>query len=248
MTMMVIRGLTHDYNYYPEDFTGSDGRVYHRGYYDENGQYYQNVGVENETVELECPYCGTRAKIKWKEGMLPKCEACGGEYDIHTDKAAPTQQVSGNPYGTPGAGAQNNSAGGKILRFAAIAAVVVIGLAILGVFSGSKDKGSSEVVQQVGGDTLYVDAIGRDCVWDEEIGSWYDDESQCWFEFNRDLNPAQWQYWYENISSDYGDYGWMEYDDKEKQWYIETDAGNWEKLPSTYNTSKLWHMKDAYRE
>ena len=64
----------------------------------------------------------------------------------------------------------------------------------------------------------------------------------CYFFKNTDLEPEIWQYWFENVSSDYGDYGWMEYDFDEDCWYIQTDDETWEKY--TGSTDGLWHMNE----
>ena len=45
---------------------------------------------------------------------------------------------------------------------------------------------------------------------------------------------------YEGISSDYGDYGWMEHDSE--GWWIEASEGNWIPLPSSYDSSGLWYI------
>ena len=93
-------------------------------------------------------------------------------------------------------------------------------------------------------DTIYVDAIGRECSW-HSSGNYYDPVTDCYFWLNDTVSPPIWQYWYEGISSDYGDYGWMEYDFKEKRWYIEASKGNWIVLPDKYDQSKLWHMQTS---
>ena len=49
-------------------------------------------------------------------------------------------------------------------------------------------------------------------------------------------DASQWQYWVEGLSSDYGDAGWMEYNDG--QWYIETRPGSWVKY--TDDNGTLW--------
>ncbi len=89
---------------------------------------------------------------------------------------------------------------------------------------------------------IYVDAIGRTCKWDSEYESYYDKTTDCYFWKNDTIDPPQWQYWYEDISSDYGDYGWMEYDFDEKIWYIEVSDDRWEPLPEKYDTTELWHF------
>lgn len=76
--------------------------------------------------------------------------------------------------------------------------------------------------------------------WNSDYESWYDSGTDCYVWYNTDVSPRVWQYWYEGISSDYGDYGWMEHDSD--GWWIEASQNNWIKLPSRYNTSNLWYI------
>ena len=92
------------------------------------------------------------------------------------------------------------------------------------------------------GDEYYVEEIGRSCEWDDETESYYDPVTGCYFWYNNEYEPASWQYWYEDISSDYPDSGWMEYDKMQKCWYIEADYDEWIVLPDKYDTSYLWHI------
>lgn len=81
--------------------------------------------------------------------------------------------------------------------------------------------------------------------WDYGYESYYDIDSDCYVWYNTDVTPNLWQYWYEGISSDYGDYGWMEYEDG--KWYIEVSNENWKELDTNkYDTSNLWHFESAY--
>lgn len=91
-------------------------------------------------------------------------------------------------------------------------------------------------------DHIYVPEIGRECTYDANSDNYYDKDTDCYFWLNNNVTPPIWQYWYQGISSDYGDYGWMEYDYDKQCWFIETEKGKWEELPSYYNTDKLWHM------
>ena len=87
------------------------------------------------------------------------------------------------------------------------------------------------------------DAVRADKLlfWDADADSWYDAESDCWLWYNTDVQPHTWQYWYEGISSDYGDYGWMEhYSDG---WFIEESEGNWVSLPDSYGSDRLWYIE-----
>ena len=79
--------------------------------------------------------------------------------------------------------------------------------------------------------------------WDSAEESYYDDESGVWLWYNTDVEPALWQYWYEPISGDYGNYGWMEYEDG--KWYIEGSRGNWVLLPKKYDASALWYVETS---
>ena len=101
-------------------------------------------------------------------------------------------------------------------------------------------------------DTIYLSETGgqafavsdspadKELIWDEDAESYYDEESDCWLWYNMDVDPPLWQYWYEGISSDFGDYGWMEHD--EDGWFIEESYGNWIELPAEYDAGDLWYI------
>ncbi|NLT12588.1 MAG: hypothetical protein GXY06_09305 [Clostridiaceae bacterium] len=107
--------------------------------------------------------------------------------------------------------------------------------------SGALDVKSGESDNQ----EIFVSEIGRTCPWDSEYESYYDKTTDCYFWQNDTINPPEWQYWYEGISSDFGDYGWMEYDYDENIWYIEVSDGEWNPLPEKYDTTKLWHFSTS---
>lgn len=93
--------------------------------------------------------------------------------------------------------------------------------------------------QYVGSDEQTYD---KRLVWDRDADSYYDASTDCWLWYNTDVEPPIWQYWYEGISSDYGEYGWMEHDSS--GWYIEKSQDNWIQLPGRYDTSNLWYIAD----
>ena len=101
------------------------------------------------------------------------------------------------------------------------------------VFLEKQSDGSYHVVN----DVVRADRI---LYYDAAEDSYYDEATGCWLWYNTDVEPAQWQYWYEGISSDYGDYGWMEHDSE--GWWIEVSDGNWIPLPGKYSTSSLWYI------
>lgn len=104
----------------------------------------------------------------------------------------------------------------------------------------SKAAAYEETAKQ---DSYYVAALGRSCDWDAKHECYYDVKTDCYFWYNNTTKTHTWQYWYEGISSDYGDFGWMEYDTKEKTWYIEVSDGYWTELPERYDRSRLWHIE-----
>lgn len=80
---------------------------------------------------------------------------------------------------------------------------------------------------EIFGDNLYVPEIDRTCYFDGDY--YYDSVTDCYFYYNTDVSPAQMTYWYEDFSSQYGDdYGWIEYDENDGNWYVEVDYGEWE--------------------
>ncbi|MCR4584877.1 MAG: hypothetical protein K5686_04060 [Lachnospiraceae bacterium] len=246
--------LMHDYVYYPHGWTNDQGVSYREGYYDENGQYYANMVAKGVQTNLLCTYCGNHMVYTWQEGMVPTCDKCGGVFQIDIQDAPQQQQSTRKQHG-------------KIFAFiAAVYLLMILGSCtfkaaafIWALTSDGKrdesytertteayDTGTASDAGQAAGTlpkSIYVEEIGRKCYPDGE--NMYDRVSDCWFWFNTELLPAQWQYWYEGISSDFGDYGWMEYDDEEGKWYVEVADGDWQEL-SGYDTSNLWHFKDAY--
>ena len=75
--------------------------------------------------------------------------------------------------------------------------------------------------------------------WDEDFCGYYDDLSDgyAWYDTKRE----KWKYWFNGISTDYKDYGWMVCNPE--GWKIEKDQGDWIKLPEKYDRSKLWYIK-----
>ncbi len=225
----------HDYDYYPESWTDEEGRDFREGYYDENGNYYANILADGATTMLKCEYCGNRILYTMKEGDLPSCDKCGSQFDIQIkdkvadDKRQSKSKIIDNIYMFIGLGAVLF----YICMFVGVCVFMISGAAKA--FNEKKEESSQ---------TVYVEEILRNCSLDGE--DWYDPVTETWFWFNDEEQPYQWQYWVEGISSDYGDYGWMEYDPDESAWYIETSDGVWTLLPDKYDASSLWHMNDEY--
>jgi hypothetical protein len=75
--------------------------------------------------------------------------------------------------------------------------------------------------------------------WDEDFCGYYDDRSDgyVWYDAER----KKWKYWFNGISTDYKDYGWMVYEPE--GWRIQKDDVDWIKLPEKYDRSMLWYIK-----
>ena len=116
---------------------------------------------------------------------------------------------------------------------------------ISNVFNGKSGDSGAQEASPNNKSEIFVEEIGRTCKWDSESESYYDKTSDCYFWMNDTIDTPQWQYWYEDISSDYGDYGWMEYDFEESIWYIEVAEGDWDPLSNGYDTTELWHFSTS---
>ena len=236
-TIRHLYGQSHDYDYYPNGWTNDQGQTFEAGYYDENGNRYGNVVVENQETILTCEYCGAQTKVLWKEGMIPNCEACGAPLRIDLqDKGQEPVYAAGTGQETTRARRGISPAKIILLIFAIMVVLRIVGNFVRNSYNSQSVSNVQEQTQMQ--DSIYVEEIGRTCYLDGD--NYYDEETQCWFWYNEERSV--WQYWYEGISSDYGDYGWMEYDYTSQKWYIETSKGNWEELPSSYSTDRLWHF------
>lgn len=250
----------HDYVYYPVAWE-SEGTSYAAGYYDEDGNHYDSVLIKDEQTICKCEYCGSSVKIKWEGGAMPNCPNCGAPL------SAQATDENGSQTGTEGTantgGKKKPSKAKIVLRILLAVFLLQFIWGLISVWNEEKAVGVQEVTTTgqdtepaepypAGGDSdaewvepeeVYVDALGRYCPLGSD-GNYYDSETGTYFWFNTDVTPPQWQYWVEGISDDYGDYGWMEYDDAEQQWYIESEDG-WDVLPADYDAAALWHFENA---
>lgn len=258
----------HDYMYYPISWVDEDtGKSYKKGYYDENGNHYDNIAFKvNGKYEyiFECEYCGTTIKSKWEDEVAPTCPNCSAPLDfsnIITDEevneavAADGEYVRDYSYGNT-----TSAIFSKVKIWLVIFVVMSIISSAISAIEGrnssyndssysygyDSEYGTTDVQGYTNnpvtfGEEIYVDALGRSCEWSYEYDNYYDPETDCYFWFNGDQETGGWQYWYEGISSEYSS-GWMEYDYVDECWYIETYEGNWKVLPNKYNSSRLWHF------
>ena len=76
----------HDYMYYNESWCDeTTGIIYQKGYYDEDGRYYDADSIAfkkpdgSYEAHYKCDFCGTELEANWKEGFYPTCKNCGAE-------------------------------------------------------------------------------------------------------------------------------------------------------------------------
>lgn len=248
------------------------GQEFLKGYYDEEGNRYDALILEKDGVKtshFDCNYCGTATDETWTEGAIPHCPNCGAlliESDANIitdsiDNSMITEEYKELAEETSALSSGKNKVGcivaAMVLFVPMITFFGVVFSIAMGFLGGNSNNPhyDQEYINQIDnndpvisnnlelfGESFYVESIGRTVEFDYENGYYYDATSDCYFIYNTDSEPAVWQYWYEGISSDYGDYGWMEYELNEDTWYIESDYDNWIVLPSKYNTSRLWYM------
>ena len=295
----------HNYFYYPLSWTDeATGQEYKRGYYDENGQYYENVVFQTDgvykNVICQCEYCDTISKIDWTEGGPLICPQCGGTMKIlsaldeytqdpnyEKNKSIPSY-VDYADRGSYVSGSSGGSTLATLIKCILIIVGVILAVVVLMEFvRGSRyqeDDFPIGYVREDGGvyqgngswvwfetpgnnvqedppsnpelfnSVIYLNDVApgvgqitgdynhdRELIWDESEESYHDPDSDLWAWYNTDVYPNLWQYWYEPISQDYGDYGWMEWEDG--VWYIEADRDEWIQVPDQYDTSPLWHIE-----
>ncbi len=185
---------------------------------------------------------------------MPNCPNCGATLNILEEAAI--DQAADASLGGYGSSTQNRTIPArKSSKPGFIIGGIIAGTLILGgivssissppdsnSYTSDSNTSSTNSNIELWGESFYVDAIDREISWNDEYESYYDSVSDCYVYYNTEQDPNVWQYWYEDVSSDFGDYGWMEYELAEDQWYIETDDGSWDKLPSKYDTDELWHF------
>ena len=270
-----VRGRRHDYIYYPVAWTdSSSGRYYEKGYYDENGERYEDVAFARngryENVVCHCPYCGQDSLLNLDAEQAGaqslRCPYCGAPTEIRSQLDELLTTAAPLPESGQGTAVRPK----KKQRGWLIAAVVLLALYAIGRVSIARERpsvgpddpepgiqlyqtngqsnpelfGETIALRESGGGAYAVTGGGEGdklLVWSAYDDSYYDASSDCYLWYNTDVEPPLWQYWYEGISSDFGDWGWMEYEDG--VWYIERADGDWIELPERYDSSSLRHIE-----
>ena len=253
--------VKHDYIYYGMDWE-DDGKYYKKGYYDENGSFYEDIIFARDGQyhkRFDCEYCNNNEYITWKEGTRPVCSNCGAEMntsEIITDVClAEPVDIDAQAKGLK---IILGSLLGFILlpflmTFGMFAIIVILSSVIM--FSSSEYDAKTNV--EIFGSTIYLKEIDENIydistqedydkkiTWDYGEDCYYDSEADCFLWYNTDVSPNLWQYYYEGISTYYEDgCGWLECEGD--TWYIETSPGNWEE---TFTDDRFWHIKNDFDE
>ncbi|GEM_PF-4196057 len=219
-----------------------------------------NYAQQQPAAQLyDCPYCGSRVTgVPSQNGLSSlSCPNCGGVLQQNNavfQQQQPAQQFIQSPAfaGDYNARAvQSNRNQGRsclatVIGFVMVAVIIACILFFLFRGNAGSNQGYSNTTNynysDSHEDSIYVPALERYVDWNNEYDSYYDRETDCYFFLNQEMNPPIWQYWFEEVSSRYGDYGWMEWDDDERCWYIQEGANSWVKLPESEYTNYLWHM------
>ena len=248
--------------HYEKGYYDENGKYYDSVAFQKNGRY--------ENVVCYCPYCENRMLLNLnntagaKESM--QCPNCGAPMEIRSELDEITGQPAENTHGYQSEESLKNAFGTakkKRGRWLPVAVFLAVFLMVSQAARNLAQTGSQSVqpapYQQLQltdqkAEHLYLerqadgsyhtvtDPIRADRILDYDTyeDSYYDAESDCWLWYNTEVDPPVWQYWVEGISSDFGEYGWMEHD--EDGWWIEASNGNWIQLPAEYSTDGLWYI------
>ena len=284
----------HDYIFYPVDWLDdSTNTPYRKGYYDEQGNRYDNLILKNnekwENVPLHCEYCNTtQVRDLTDDNETMECPNCGANMVVDAILDEKEDTVIYSTPDQPGARVSRRKwlpliivgciylGSFLIPLFMYIVSMPFVGISkLIQMKTNYPGNSTQQVSQQVAGNTgqtastpeipgnpaifgstIYLknsadgmilsDSSDYDMLlsWSDYDESYYNADTDCYVWFNTDADPALWQYWYEGISSNYDDSGWMEYEDG--IWYIETRYGNWEEIDLSGYGDRIWHFADPY--
>ena len=255
--------------HYEKGYYDENGRRYDSVAFQKNGKY-ENVAchcsycdtdhvltLDNTAgsgQKLQCPNCGAPLEIRSElDEILPQTAQNGNTHVYAAEESL-------RPFSE-----QTQKKNQNLLRSILIAFAILLGIGNVFYRAGSdrySDPVSQPDIQQIQvinnmekpvylaktgpasyRETKNASEDGKKLVWDEDAECYFDEESDCWLWYNTDVRPALWQYWYEDISSEFGEYGWMEHG--ADGWYIEASQGNWIPLPEEYDTEDLWYIESG---
>jgi hypothetical protein len=239
----------HDYRLFESDWKDKKGELHKAGWYDEFNDRYDAAALAGSLgATCICGNCGQSSTLSL-EGNY-QCPNCGGFLNVAIDTEDKVKQLSsiGKDY------FYSDGLGGKLIGVIIFLLSAIILLACMGEIEIPDISAQKEITQEENQESeLWLKYIGKGqyehlstkkyhpdkiLIWDGE--NYHDTELDYYIWYNEDYR--QYQYWYEPISGDYGDYGWMEYDKSDGKWYIEMDKDDWNPLPDRCDTSKLYYI------
>ncbi len=156
---VLMRCKNHDYMYYNEAWIDEKtGVSYRKGYYDENGTYYDADSIVfkkpdgSYEAHYVCDYCGTELEANWKEGFYPVCKNCGAEMNktpVYIDEIINigTREASYTSYSDPGEMATNISK--RLFKSMLISFALPIVMIIMIMFSVKMNRDTSSDFERV---------------------------------------------------------------------------------------------------
>lgn len=252
--------VNHNYTYYPESWT-SGGTTYKSGYYDENGKHYDEkpfIEKQPNRIYTKCPNCGYVKDYDYmKFEELENCPKCGTRMNIINDDDDIFIRSESYDEETP-----IWEYILKVISYIVIGAFICL-LPFMLLRSCSRiistaneytvtTQEQNNISQfNANSKVLYLRKSGSNytivnssndadkVLYKDADDNFFDEETGLYLYYAKEYDV--WQYWYEPISSNFGDYGWMEHDSD--GWWIEVDHDNWINVPSNYSTSELWYIK-----
>ena len=247
--------------HYEKGYYDENGKYYDSVAFQKNGRY--------ENVVCYCPYCESKTILNLNNNagsnQSMQCPNCGAPMQIKSELDEIVQQPAEHTHTYNSEESLKNAFGQTRKKRGLGLIFVVILMAVMVIFSVARSlirsayQQSSQYAPIQQSSTLHepylylekqadgsyhsvTDPIRADriLVYDDYEDSYYDEDSDCWIWYNTEVDPPVWQYWVEGISSDFGDYGWMEHD--EDGWWIEASYGNWIQLPDKYPVDGLWYI------
>ena len=250
--------------YYEKGYYDENGKYYDSVAFQKNGRY--------ENVVCYCPYCESRTVMNLNNNtganQSMQCPNCGAPMEIQSELDEIIQQPAENTHTYNSEESLKNAFGQQKKKRGHVLPFVIALIALSFVFQTARSlarpsaqpPAQNQSIQLINNapnsDAIYLeqqadgsyhvvtDVVRADRIlyYDSYEDSYYDEDSGCWLWYNTEVDPPVWQYWVEGISSDFGDYGWMEHD--EDGWWIEASNGNWIELPSRYDADDLWYIED----
>lgn len=249
------------------------GIFYQKGYYDEEGKYYDGDSIAfkkpdgSYEAHYQCDFCGTELEANWKEGFYPTCKNCGAEMNktpVYIDEIVNVGSSVGNQ--------QLSNRLVKALIIALVSALIVPMITMIIVAfivvktsmqtdTDSYSYSSSDVATaldtnlDIYGTDIYLDEIShniyRICDEDDDYEKHltWDYGAESYYDYDSDC-----YLWYNtDVSPNLWQY-W--YDDiagsdyygwmecEGSDWYIEVSDTEWEKYNG--DTSELWHIENSF--